>query len=48
MNALILWSDGSITTIKGNNALKLAQNWLYKYIDVLAVFANKTVYLKEG
>lgn len=47
MKAIILWEDGKITTLQGANALKIAQHWLYKYIDCLAVFANRSVYLKE-
>ena len=49
MRVSLYWQDGSITKMQGVNALKIAQHWLYKYVDLLLVFCNtnNTVYLKE-
>ena len=50
MKVTLIWDDGTLTRLQGANALKIAQHWLYKYIDLLAVFCSttQTMYLKEG
>ena len=50
MKVTLIWEDGTMTSMQGANALRIAQHWLYKYIDLLAVFCgtNNTMYLKEG
>lgn len=50
MKVTLIWDDGTLTRLQGANALKIAQHWLYKYIDLLAVFCTttQTMYLKEG
>lgn len=49
MKVTLYWRDGVVTKLQGSNALKIAQRWLYKYVDLLVVFCsnNNTVYLKE-
>lgn len=49
----VLWSDGSLTTMKSVNALRIAMRWLQIRNDVLMVWADgdglpDTIYLKEG
>lgn len=49
----VLWSDGSLTTMKSVNALRIAMRWLQIRKDVLMVWADgdglpDTIYLKEG
>lgn len=48
----VLWSDGSLTTMKSVNALRIAMRWLQIRNDVLMVWADgdglpDTIYLKE-
>lgn len=48
----VLWSDGSLTTMKSVNALRIAMRWLQIRKDVLMVWADgdglpDTIYLKE-
>lgn len=47
MSVSLIWEDGVITKLQGPHALEIAQIWLYKYIDLLAVYSNKHLYLKE-
>ena len=50
MKVTLIWDDGKLTRMQGANALKIAQNWLYKYVDLLAVFCTttQTMYLREA
>lgn len=50
MKVTLIWADGTMTRMQSANALRIAQKWLYQYLDLLAVFCstNNTMYLKEG
>ena len=50
MKVTLIWDDGKLTRLQSDNALKMAQHWLYKYVDLLAVFCTttQTLYLREG
>lgn len=48
MSVSLVWEDGTITRMKGPHALQIAQIWLERYIDLLAVYSEKHLYLKEG
>ena len=50
MKVTLIWADGTMTRMQSANALRIAQKWLYRYIDLLAVFCTttQTMYLKEG
>jgi len=50
MKVTLIWDDGTMTRMQSANALKIAQHWLYKYINLLGVFCTttQTLYLKEG
>lgn len=48
MSVSLVWEDGTITRMKGPHALQIAQIWLVRYIDLLAVFSGNNLYLKEG
>ena len=49
MKVTLIWADGTMTRMQSANALRIAQKWLYRYLDLLAVFCsnNNTMYLKE-
>lgn len=48
MNVSLVWEDGTITRMKGPHALQIAQIWLARYIDLLAVLSGNNLYLKGG
>ena len=49
MKVTLIWADGTMTRMQSANALRIAQKWLYQYLDLLAVFCTttQTMYLKE-
>lgn len=47
MMVSLVWDDGTITRMKGTHALQIAQIWLGRYVDLLAVYCGNHLYLKE-